>query len=456
MFLESMEKIEEFVLKHTVEEIVKIALKDFYELSKIGDLEILKLKFDNEVFNETSKKSDFFIEHIEDIKYNIKEYKKIYEFLYDDKSKETYIYMLNAKLFFDNRNIEKVYEEEDIYFDASIYGVRSIKTYVDCGAYTGDSIIKLSFINPNLERIYGFEPIKEIADRAVDNISRYIDKDKVKIVFKATYDRVGHIGIEKTKNMLGDSEVNIDSERIIETTTIDEEIKERVDLIKYDVEGSEKEAIKGSRKHILEDYPILAVCIYHLKDDYHKIPNLVLSIRDDYDIFVRQYDPEVYSETVMYFVPKNKKINIEKDDFIKLYSKEENSNIIQHIKDKKWFIRQIRNKNTIIEEQVESRQSRILELETWVKNLEEAKKYLEEQAESRQSRILELETWISRLEEGKNYIENRLIASENIIKEKKDENLKLEQEISKLKYKVNSIKNDFVISKILKFRKLDF
>ena len=72
----------------------------------------------------------------------------------------------------------------------------------------------------------------------------------------------------------------------VKTTTIDEFVKEnkieRVDFIKIDTEGAEREIIKGARETIKNFKPRMAIAAYHLPDDKKVIPELVLSIRDDY------------------------------------------------------------------------------------------------------------------------------------------------------------------------------
>uniref|UniRef100_A0A7V4KEE3 FkbM family methyltransferase n=1 Tax=Fervidobacterium pennivorans TaxID=93466 RepID=A0A7V4KEE3_FERPE len=72
----------------------------------------------------------------------------------------------------------------------------------------------------------------------------------------------------------------------VKTTTIDEFVKEnkieRVDFIKIDAEGAEREIIKGARETIKNFKPRMAIAAYHLPDDKEVIPELVLSIRDDY------------------------------------------------------------------------------------------------------------------------------------------------------------------------------
>jgi len=72
----------------------------------------------------------------------------------------------------------------------------------------------------------------------------------------------------------------------VKTTTIDEFVRnngiERVDFIKIDAEGAEREIIKGAKETIKKFKPRMAIAAYHLPDDKKVIPELILSIRDDY------------------------------------------------------------------------------------------------------------------------------------------------------------------------------
>ena len=49
---------------------------------------------------------------------------------------------------------------------------------------------------------------------------------------------------------------------------------------------------------------MLAIAVYHDIVDFWRIPEYVLSLRPNYQIYLRHYT-EGWSETVMYFVPNN-------------------------------------------------------------------------------------------------------------------------------------------------------
>jgi len=69
----------------------------------------------------------------------------------------------------------------------------------------------------------------------------------------------------------------------IPAVTIDETVKElnlpRVDFIKADIEGAEREALAGAKWCIATFAPRMALCIYHLPDDPQVITSLITDIR---------------------------------------------------------------------------------------------------------------------------------------------------------------------------------
>ena len=50
---------------------------------------------------------------------------------------------------------------------------------------------------------------------------------------------------------------------------------DRIDYIKYDVEGSEREALIGSQNTILATTPTLLVSLYHRNEDIFALPLLI-------------------------------------------------------------------------------------------------------------------------------------------------------------------------------------
>lgn len=89
----------------------------------------------------------------------------------------------------------------------------------------------------------------------------------------------------------------------IKVERLDDVLHEPFTFLKMDIEGAEMPAIEGAQQAITKYHPRLAISIYHRYDDLWKIPERVLSYRDDYEIFLRHYTEGV-DETVMFFIPK--------------------------------------------------------------------------------------------------------------------------------------------------------
>ena len=70
---------------------------------------------------------------------------------------------------------------------------------------------------------------------------------------------------------------------------------------KMDIEGAEADALKGAEGIIRDNGPALAICTYHNADDLWRLPQMILSYRDDYTFFFRHYHLG-QQETVLYAV----------------------------------------------------------------------------------------------------------------------------------------------------------
>jgi hypothetical protein len=90
---------------------------------------------------------------------------------------------------------------------------------------------------------------------------------------------------------------------MIPVTCLDEEVETPISFLKLDVEGAECDALLGAARHIAQDRVRLAVCVYHDQTHFWQVPEIVLSINDRYDVYLRHYTEGIL-ETVMYFIPR--------------------------------------------------------------------------------------------------------------------------------------------------------
>jgi FkbM family methyltransferase len=80
---------------------------------------------------------------------------------------------------------------------------------------------------------------------------------------------------------------------------------EKVDFIKMDIEGAELPALKGAVETIKKFRPKLAIAIYHSMEDFINIPEWILSLNLDYELFIGHYTIHA-EETVCFAKPKEK------------------------------------------------------------------------------------------------------------------------------------------------------
>ena len=110
------------------------------------------------------------------------------------------------------------------------------------------------------------------------------------------------------KNSNIDSSANTISEegdKIIETVNLDEDIKEKIDIIKMDIEGEEYNALIGCKNHIINDKPILLISVYHNNTDLFRIPKLIYEYNNNYKFYLRNYGNNIFpTEIVLYAILK--------------------------------------------------------------------------------------------------------------------------------------------------------
>ena len=83
---------------------------------------------------------EYFIDKANTVKKNIEKIDWLYHNLKDLKSKTVLLGILKNWLFLDYNLLEKVRDHTAQYFDTNIFKTNSNQTFVDVGAYTGDTV----------------------------------------------------------------------------------------------------------------------------------------------------------------------------------------------------------------------------------------------------------------------------------------------------------------------------
>lgn len=183
---------------------------------------------------------------------------------------------------------------------------------IDGGACRGE--VSLQFANSVGEHgaVYGFEFVPSNLEVFVQNLKLNPDLSRrIHVVPHALWHTSGsEIPFSESgpsTNLLAGPRGNVDQKA--STLTIDDLVKreglERVDFIKMDIEGAEAEALMGASQTIQTFTPRLAICVYHKKDDFYRIPTLIQQICKDYAFYLDHYTIHRH-ETVLYGIHRSR------------------------------------------------------------------------------------------------------------------------------------------------------
>jgi len=242
-------------------------------------------------------------ENIQTIKDNVL---KVTDILEDERSKE--IMFMLIKNWFDF-NVDTVgYEEiftNDEYYPCDIIQLSANESFVDVGAYNGDTIIDfIKKTHNQFNAIFAFEldkkNFKEL-EATVDKLAASV-KNKIKLYNFGLLDEEKHVYYETGGSGSESTFINVINNACAcgKTLRLNDILKnESVTFIKMDIEGSEVKALSGAEEIIRKQKPKLAVCVYHKPEHLWEVPLYIKKIVPEYKIYIRHHTPLEY-ETVCY------------------------------------------------------------------------------------------------------------------------------------------------------------
>ena len=228
-------------------------------------------------------------------------YLDVYNKLADEKSKMIMENIVKFRTNFDFKLFHEAFEQSGkAYFYDEIIKLSDEEVFVDGGGFDGDTVLHFVEKTSNkFKKIYFFEPDKNSFPLALKNLKNY---QNIEYFQKGLYSDFDTLRFCETG--LEGSCISSDGNIEIEVVPLDSVAKENATFIKLDVEGSEEEALKGAKNHI-KNSPKIAVCVYHKCNDLRKIPELILSLNFNYNLYLRHHTNSLY-ETVIYAIPKEK------------------------------------------------------------------------------------------------------------------------------------------------------
>lgn len=224
---------------------------------------------------------------------NKEKIKTVEALLADEKSKEVYRSVVDYKLSGDISLIRSTHSDfSEVYRD--ILKAESFQNIADLGAYNGDTLREIKPFAPNLQNAIAFEPDRrnhkklcDYAENEIFNIEAY------KVAAWSHYEKLFFDGSGNRNSTLmsSDSLPVTKAAKVVEveSRSLDEIVGDReIDYIKYDVEGSEREALEGSANTIENNRPALLISLYHRSEDIYEIPLLIHERYPEYKLYLRR------------------------------------------------------------------------------------------------------------------------------------------------------------------------
>lgn len=170
----------------------------------------------------------------------------------------------------------------------SLYRHDKAGVWLNCGAYEGDTVFYYFAAGLESDEVLAIEGDKEIVGTLRRNVERLPEELQKKV-------RIENLFIDK----------DTDFDKLL--------AGKKLTLLNADIEGAELDLLNAMEKVIQKDRPVIAVCMYHKKEDLIVIPQYLTDIVDDYKFYLRKYGAHYGNENrnkelVLYAVPSEKAV----------------------------------------------------------------------------------------------------------------------------------------------------
>lgn len=182
----------------------------------------------------------------------------------------------------------------------SLLRIGTNEIYMDLGAYDGDTVEEfLRLTGKRFEKIYAVEPdrrnyakmrrrLYSLGSGVFVHLNAAVTEEDGPVVFVRRSGR----GAAVLGNA-ADGKASGSGNRRTETVdgrSVDSILGgNRATIIKYDVEGSEEAALRGSAETIKKYKPRLIVSLYHRTEDYITLPLLIRELNPAYRLYLRHH-----------------------------------------------------------------------------------------------------------------------------------------------------------------------
>jgi FkbM family methyltransferase len=221
-----------------------------------------------------------------------------YEMLSDQRSRDVFSAIME-RVFGDGTRADIMARVRDCdqYFAPDIVNLTRDESFVDVGAFTGDTVLDfVTRTSGQFERVYAFEMDSANFSALSATVAALPQRERIHPFNIGLWDEDAEILYSPD-----DSSSRIGAGTAVgRVRPLDDVLNgDRVTFVKMDVEGAEPQALRGAAATIAACRPTMAVCVYHDLRHLWEIPQYLKGLVPDYRIFLRQYT-DIERETVCY------------------------------------------------------------------------------------------------------------------------------------------------------------
>jgi FkbM family methyltransferase len=224
--------------------------------------------------------------------------------LSDQQSRDIFFSLLNFRLHA-NPLLHPPIDRHDQYLPHNLPGFVKTITFVDGGAYDGDTYRFLKNSGVDINHWIAFEPDLNNFDKLSKNAQA---TDAKSTLFPCGLSDHAHLVTFEsgmgTGSRISGSNPNGANITAISCVALDDVIQnQKIDFIKCDIEGAESAALNGMAKTLSQSRPRLAVSLYHKPCDLWELVNQTAGLLPESDFYIRQHAGNSF-ETVLYAIPR--------------------------------------------------------------------------------------------------------------------------------------------------------
>lgn len=167
----------------------------------------------------------------------------------------------------------------------SFFSPASYRTALDLGAYVGDTAKELLSLAPSLSRLLCFEPDPRTYKKLCALAEAY---PAIEPYPYGAWDRRSEEDFTAAGGRGARRGGGAKSVKVVFEAPDAVLGGERVDYIKFDVEGAEAQALKGCAETIGKWTPDILLSLYHRNEDLYSLPLLLRSLNPSYSFYLRR------------------------------------------------------------------------------------------------------------------------------------------------------------------------